>query len=97
MRDKQWDRLYDQLAELRQALPLEPDSWTRFAIQFSLAHPAIASTVVGINSPEQLRPVIEAADGHYPDAEVLETARAVCNRFRDTFGVKANPAGVPTY
>ena len=97
MRDEQWDRMYDQLAELRTSLTAEPESWTRFAIQFSLAHPAITSTVVGINSPEQLKPILEAVDGSYPEQALLDGAHRICSEFRQRFGVKGNPAGVPVY
>ncbi len=97
MQDPQWDRLYDQLAELRKALDEEPSSWTRFAIQFSLAHPLVASTVVGINSPSQLQSVVSAAEDRYPDGDLLGRAHEVCLRFREEFGVKGNTAGVPIY
>ena len=97
MKGSQWDRLYDQLEELRKELKQEPASWTRFAIQFSLAHPVIASTVVGINSPNQLHSVLEAVEEGYPDRDVLSQAHKVCLRFREKYGVKGNPGGVPIY
>jgi aryl-alcohol dehydrogenase-like predicted oxidoreductase len=97
MADEQFDRFYDQLAALRKELPQEPDSWTKFAIQFSLADSRIVSTVVGINSPEQLRTVVDAVSGPYPDHKTLETAHRVCADFRNRFDVKANTAGVPVY
>lgn len=97
MRDPQWDRLYDQLTELKNALGDEQASWTRFAIQFSLIHPVITSTVVGINTPAQLQSVIEAVEGHPLNQDVLSRAHQVCRQFREQFGVKGSPAGVPVY
>lgn len=101
MRGTELDRLYDQLAEFRAALSTagvaEPESWTRFAIRFALAHPAITSTVVGINTPEQLRATLAAVDDPAPGEEVVRTAHEICTRFRKKFGVQGNTAGVLTY
>ena len=97
MADEQFDRFYDQLAALRKELPREPDSWTKFAIRFSLADRRIVSTVVGINTPEQLRTVVDAVSGPYPDQAALDAAHRLCTDFRNRFGVKGNTAGVPVY
>ncbi len=97
MKNTEWDRVYDQLGELRKELPEEPDSWTKFSIRFSLAHPLIASTVIGINTPEQLRTAIAALEGEYPGDEVLQTAHCICKSFREKYGVKGNYAGVQIY
>ncbi|MFW5797390.1 MAG: aldo/keto reductase [Spirochaetota bacterium] len=97
MRDAQADRFYDQLAELPKELPPEPESWTAFAIRFPLADPRITGTVVGINTPEQLRTALQAVEGNYPDRAVVESAHRVCTTFRERFGVKVNTAGVPVY
>lgn len=97
MADAQFDRFYDQLAALKAALKETPMSWSQFAISFSLAHPVITSTIVGINRPEQLRTALEALDAGSLDAETLTVAHRVCTEFRRRFGVVANTAGVPTY
>jgi len=97
MRDPQFDRFYDQLTELRKELPAEPESWTKFAIQFALADHRITSTVVGINTPEQLHTALEAVEGDYPEPALVEKAHRICTSFRKRFGVKANTAGVPVY
>ena len=97
MQDEQWNRLYDQFAELRESMDEQPTSWTRFAIRFSLAHPRITSTVVGINSPDQLRSVLDAANDAPLDESVVLRAHEICRRFRENVGVKGNPAGVPVY
>ena len=96
-RDGQFDRFYDQLTKLRQALPDEPESWTEFAIRFSLAHPLIASTVVGINTPQQLHAVLTAVEGPVPDRSILDAAHSICSSFRQKFGVVANAGAVPVY
>ncbi|MGM0367439.1 MAG: aldo/keto reductase [Actinomycetota bacterium] len=97
MKDAQWDRLYDQLGELRKELPQEPDSWTKFSIRFALAHPLVASTVIGINKPEHLHTAVEAIEEKYPEDEVLQTAHRICKNFREKYGVKGNMAGIPVY
>ncbi len=97
MADEQFDRWYDQVAELRNEMAREPQSWTKFAIQFSLADRRIASTVVGINTPEQLRTILEAVEGPTPKREVVDAAHQICSATRARYGVKANTAGVPVY
>ncbi|MCA1755476.1 MAG: aldo/keto reductase [Spirochaeta sp.] len=97
MRDLQFDRFYDQLTEFRSTLPQEPDSWTEFAVRFSLSHPLIASTVVGINTPEQLHSAVSAVDKGPLDSSVVQQAHKICTDFRQRFGVVANMGGVPVY
>jgi aryl-alcohol dehydrogenase-like predicted oxidoreductase len=97
MRDSQFDRFYDQLAKLQNELPKEPESWTSFALRFVLSDPRIVSTVVGINNSEQLRGVVEAVEEGPLDEKVFQKAYEICRDFRNRFGVKANPSGVPVY
>ena len=97
MSDKQFDRFYDQLGKIREELDLEPQSWTKFAIQFSLAHPRIASTVVGLTTPEQIQTILEAVDEPLPTPEVVAMAHRICTETRQKYGVQANTAGVPVY
>ena len=59
MRDPSWDTAYRRLALLRERL--QPASVTAFAIQFALAHPIVASLIVGLNTVEQVDEVIDAA------------------------------------
>ncbi|MDA3948213.1 MAG: hypothetical protein PF508_03220 [Spirochaeta sp.] len=75
----------------------EPDSWTKFAIRFSLADPRIASTVVGINTPEQLHTILDAVEEPLPAPEVVAAAHRICTETRKQHGVQANTAGVPVY
>ena len=97
MKDAQFDRFYDQLAKLKEQLLQEPKSWTAFALRFALSDPRIASTVVGINTPKQLRGALEAVEQGALDEGTVGKAHQICKNFRDRFGVKANPAGVPVY
>ncbi len=97
MQSAEWDRVYRQLEELRKKLPQEPDSWTKFSIRFSLAHPLITSTVMGINTPQQLKTAVEALEQEYPSSEVLHIAHDVCKSFREKYGVKGNNAGIQIY
>ena len=59
MRDPSWDGAYRRLAILREHLA--PGSITAFAIQFALAHPIVASLIVGLNTVAQVDQVIDAA------------------------------------
>ncbi len=97
MRDSQFDRFYDQLGELRTAMSEEPESWSSFAIRFSLADPRITSTVVGINTPEQLREALTAVEQDLPGSDLVRKAHEICSTYRERFGVKGNTAGVPVY
>ena len=51
------------------------DSMTRFATRFSLAHPLVASIIVGLNSPAQVEGTIAALDGDLVNLELVERAR----------------------
>ena len=97
LRDGQFDRLYDQLAELKKKLPHQPESWTRFAYRVALADPRTTSTVVSINTPEQLRAAIESVGEPYPERELLPAANRICADYRTKHGVTANGAGIPKY
>ena len=59
MRDPSWDAAYRRLAVLRERL--QPASVTAFAVRFALAHPIVASLIVGLNTVEQVDEVIDAA------------------------------------
>ena len=64
MRGSSWDAAYRRLAVLRERL--QPASVTAFAIQFALAHPVVASLIVGLNTVEQVDEVIDAAEQPAP-------------------------------
>lgn len=75
MRDERWDPAYERLGLIRQRLgDAIGDSWTDFAIAFALAHPVVTSLIVGLNSEEQVDGVVDAADGDYPDPQVVREA-----------------------
>ena len=99
MREPTWDRAYDQLVEVRQAVAATEriDSWTDFALRFSTSDPTITSTVVGINSVEHLDRVIAAFDAPPPSAQLVSRLDAITDRFREEHGVRADGAGVPIY
>lgn len=77
----EWDAKYRQLAAVRQELPREPDSWTRYAIQLSLAHPLVATSTLSINNEKQLDAALDAAKGPYPSREDLEAIHSINSRF----------------
>ena len=97
MRDSQFDRFYDQLAEFRKAISEEPASWISLALRLALADPRITSTVVGINTPGQLHEALRAVESGLSDDTLLRKAHEICKSFRERFGIKANTAGVPVY
>ncbi len=95
--DESWNRLYDQLGELRSALPKEPEDWTDFAIRFSVAPSVVASTVLGINRPDQLESALAAVEGPDIPAGVLSTAHGLTKKYRESYGVQGLPSGLPVY
>ena len=97
MRGSEWDRLYSQLDELRSQLPEEPADWSEYALRFSIAHPAITTTVVGINTPEQFETALRAAEAPALPRDILDIAHRINSRYRKTYGVKANLGGVPIF
>ncbi len=74
MRNPSWDAAYQRLAVLRERL--QPASVTAFAIQFALAHPIVASLIVGLNTVEQVDEVIDAAEQPAP-RNVFDEALAI--------------------
>lgn len=67
---------YARLALLQQDLGLS-GSLTTFAIKFALSHPIVTSLIVGLNTPEQVDEILDAADGDYPDRKVFDQALAI--------------------
>ena len=53
------------------------DSMTRFALRFALAHPVVASLIVGLNSPEQVEGTVAAIESAAPDRALVERAHAL--------------------
>ena len=74
MRAPEWDAAYERLAVLRKRLG--PASMTRFAIRFALAHPIVASLIVGLNTVAQVDEVIDAA-AEPADRTVFDQALAI--------------------
>jgi aryl-alcohol dehydrogenase (NADP+) len=85
--DPLWEAAYDRLALLNAQLGSEINSWTDFAIKFSLCHPIVTSLIVGLNTEEQVDGVLDAADGNYPD---LKTFEKVLSIYRENGQVKSN-------
>lgn len=80
-REDRWDPWYELLAQIREVLPEQPDSWTDFALQFSLAHPAVTTLVIGMNTVEQVESALAAVESGYPSADVVEQVDAVSRAF----------------
>ncbi len=72
-----WGPAYERLEILKSAFDGDIGGWTRFAIQFALIHPIVTSLIVGLNTPEQVDEVLDAADGKYPDLKVFHQAMEV--------------------
>ena len=71
-RDGEWDAPYRRMAEIGSLFQGEIESWTSFAVKFALCHPIVTSLILGMNSPEQVDGIIDAADGNYPDRSVFD-------------------------
>ncbi len=65
--DSKWDTAYERLGLIASKFSGEIDSWTAFSIRVALAHPIVASLVVGLNSVEQVDSVIDAAEAAQVD------------------------------
>ena len=76
MRAPSWDGAYKRLEVLRERL--QPHSVTAFAIQFALAHPIVASLIVGLNTVAQVDEVIDAAAEPAPRS-MFDEAMAIFN------------------
>ena len=50
-------------------------SMTGFALRFTLAHPLVASVVVGLNTPEQTTGTLAAIEAEFPSPEVVARAQ----------------------
>ncbi len=82
MREEKFDDSYLRLGVVRQAIGTRPlDSWQQFAFCFSLAHPVIKSTVLGINTVEHLGTALQA-ENNVP-LDVLEKIYRMSQGFRD--------------
>lgn len=57
-------------------------SLTDFALRFSIAHPVIASAIVGMNTPEQVESLVKAVEKPLPSAD---TVRRVFELWRGGF------------
>ena len=75
--EESWNDAYERMALLQEGLGVATESWARFAIQFALIHPLVTSLIVGLNTPEQVDEILDAADGRYPDRAVFERALEV--------------------
>ena len=69
---QRWDAAYERLEMLKTALGSKVKSWTQFAIKFALSQRVVTSLIVGLNTPEQVDGVLDAADGDYPDQQVFD-------------------------
>ena len=74
MRERTWDGAYDRLDVLRDRTV--PESMTRFAVRFALAHPIVSSLIVGLNTVAQVDEVIDAAS-EPADRALFEAALAI--------------------
>ncbi len=74
--DESWRPAYARLGLLREELG-DLGSLTAFAIKFALSHPIVSSLIVGLNTPEQVDEILDAADGDYPDRKVFDQALAI--------------------
>lgn len=76
MHDASFDNLYARFDRVRGAIGCDVKSWSDFAIKLALADPLFASVIVSMNTAEQVRSVLAAADGNYPDPTLITRLHA---------------------
>lgn len=42
-----------------------------------MSHPVVTSLIVGLNNPEQVDEILDAADGDYPSRTVFDQAQTI--------------------
>ncbi|GAE94500.1 oxidoreductase [Gracilibacillus boraciitolerans JCM 21714] len=72
LRDHSWDDAYQLFDKVKEVVPASEISWESFAIKFCLADPTVTTTVMGLNNPAQVEAAVKAANGVYPDAELVQ-------------------------
>ena len=77
MQAQEWDKPYERLELLKGTIGTGIDSWTAFAIRFALIHPIVTSLIVGLNTPQQVDEVLDAAEGPFPSRVVFDQALRV--------------------
>ncbi len=71
MKDPKWDERYRQIEAISPAVAPLSTSWEQFAFRFSLGHPVIKSSVLGVNTVAHLEAAAPASDA--PASEVPTT------------------------
>lgn len=61
-RDSDWDDAYRRFGTVQRLLGDAVGSWSEAAIRFGLSHPAIASIVVSMNTPDQVAAALAALE-----------------------------------
>lgn len=80
MRSGGWDRWYELRDRLRPVLGGEPSSWTGFSLRFALAPSVVTTIVLSMNTEQQVADALAAADGDYPDEELVRAVdRAIAD------------------
>lgn len=83
MAGEEWNERYAQLDRIRTETGINPESWTKYAIRFSLSHPIIATSTVSINNTKQLEDSLSAANGDYPTEDELFKVHAINKTFQE--------------
>jgi len=79
-RNESWDAAYARLELVKAAVADDvaaAGGWLAFATQFCLAHPVVASLIVGLNTEAQVDQVIDAAEGPTPGRAVFDRLLAL--------------------
>lgn len=71
-----WDSRYRLLSRIGEEIG-DPESWTSFAVQFALAHPAVTSLITSSGNPGQMRSLLAALDAKPVEREVLDKVYAI--------------------
>lgn len=71
-----WDTRYQLLSKISEEIG-EPESWTTFAVQFALSHPAITSLITSAGNPGQMSSLLTALEAPPVDRQVLEKVYSI--------------------
>lgn len=77
LRGADWDEHYKRFERIQEALGFEVKSWSELAVKFALSDPLFPTVILSMNTVEQLRAVLRAADGNYPGPDFIHRVEAL--------------------
>lgn len=71
-REEKWDPWYELLDAVRARIGDAPASWTDFALRFSLTPDVVTTSVLSLNSPEQVASAVAASSGELVPSDLFD-------------------------